>query len=78
MSSQFPPSSPRQLNELQAYDAMVAFITAYWNRGLKSSADIAALLGSMERGVLWANGMPVDPAFWADWNEAVTQVLDRT
>jgi hypothetical protein len=35
MSSPFPPSPPRQLDELQAYDAMVAFMDAYWKRGLK-------------------------------------------
>ena len=75
MSSPFPPSPPRQLDELQAYDAMLAFIHAYWERGLKSSDDIATLLGSMERGALWANGMPNDPAFWRDWTEAVDKAL---
>lgn len=67
-------SPPRTLNELEAFDAMRAFIEAYWERGGKRSDDLAVLLGNLDRET-WANGMPVDRAQWDDFREAVNSVL---
>ena len=47
-----------------AFDAMIAFLTAYWERGERASDDIAVLLGSLARH---DDGMPMDPALWEDW-----------
>jgi hypothetical protein len=65
---------PRSLDELKAFDAMVAFLEAYWERGDKASDDLAVLLSSLSRDI-WANSMPGDPAAWHDWREAVNKVL---
>lgn len=43
------------LTELQAYDAMVAFVEAYWRRGNRTSDDIAVLLSNISRDFMWAN-----------------------
>ena len=64
---------PRTLDELAAFDAMRAFLEAYWERGDKTSDDIAVLLGSLNRDV-WASDMPLDRAMWEDWREAVSAV----
>lgn len=65
---------PRQLDELQAFDAMCAFLEAYWILRGKQSNDIAALLGDISRD-MWANGTPGDPAAWSNWQDAVGKVL---
>ena len=70
-----PEEELRTLTELEAYDAMRAFLEAYWERGLKTSDDIAVLLGSVDRGV--DRGAPLDPAQWHDWREAVRQVMHK-
>ncbi|MBO6767536.1 MAG: hypothetical protein JJ901_04415 [Erythrobacter sp.] len=70
----FPPTEIRNLNELEAFDAMIAFIRAYWELRGKSSDDIANLLSNIDRNV-WANGVPGDPASWGDWQIAVSSVL---
>ena len=53
----------------QAYAAMVLYMVAIYER--TGSSDIGALLGGMS---LLADGGTVDPAAWADWEEAVSQV----
>ena len=58
------------LDEKQAYDAMTRFLATYWERGGKSSDDLAALLGSLNNNV-WADDVPADPAMWDDWMAAV-------
>ena len=63
--------STREIGELQAFDAMRAFLEAYWERGGKQSADLAGLLGSLNRHI----GPPLDVALWYDWKEAVDLVL---
>jgi hypothetical protein len=80
MNLESPPwdvPSRHQLTELEAYDAMRAFLKAYWERGLKSSDDIAVLLGSIQRGFPWADGSPADPAMWPDWLKAVDEVKNN-
>ena len=70
-----PP--PRELNELQAFDAMRHFLEAYWTRGGNRSDDLAVLLSNLSRE-MWANGMPGDPAQWNDFRAAVSEVLGDT
>lgn len=63
-------SDPRTLNEMEAFDAMCAFLAAYWERGGRASDDLAVLLGSLSRSIS-VNGMPADAALWTDWLDAV-------
>jgi hypothetical protein len=70
--SSWPEERLRSLTELEAYDAMHAFLEAYWERGLKTSDDIAVLLGSTQR---LRDGGPLDPAQWHDWRNAVEKVV---
>ena len=58
------------LTPLEAYDAMFVFLEAYWERGGKSSDDIAGLLGSMNRTV-FKDRVTADPAQWHDWIAAI-------
>ncbi len=41
----------RDLDELEAFDAMRKFLEAYWERGGRRSNDLAVLLGSVHRDV---------------------------
>jgi hypothetical protein len=65
-----------KLTELEAYDAMLAFLEAYWKRGGGASDDLAVLLGSINRNI-WADLGPGDPAQWNDWMDAVEKVKSR-
>lgn len=38
----------RSLNELEAFDAMRAFLEAYWERGHKQSDDLAVAAGELK------------------------------
>lgn len=58
----------QSLTAREAYNAMRAFLDAYWERGGKTSDDIAILLGAMECS---ADGAPMDPAHWNDWLVAI-------
>ncbi len=64
------------LQPLEAFDVMRAFLKAYWERGLKSSDDIAVLLGSMNRNEN-DNTPPLDIAQWQDWLDAIKAVRAR-
>lgn len=68
----WPQEELRPLTELEAYDAMLAFLGAYWERGGKASDDIAVLLASTQR---LQDGGPLDPAQWYDWRAAVEMVV---
>jgi hypothetical protein len=61
-----------QIDVSVAYDAMLVFLEAYWERGDRKSDDIAVLLGGLQR--LERDGVPVDQAMWNDWLEAVDHV----
>ncbi|CAN5378835.1 hypothetical protein BH11PSE5_BH11PSE5_21380 [soil metagenome] len=61
------------LYELAAFDAMRAFLEAYWERGLKSDDGLASLLSNLNRSV-WADHSTADPAMWRDWKDAVARI----
>jgi hypothetical protein len=61
------------LDELAAFDAMRAFLEAYWVRGLKSDDGLANLLSNLDRSV-WDDHSTGDPAMWQDWKDAVALV----
>jgi hypothetical protein len=52
-----------------AFEAMRIFLEAYWQRGGCSSEEIASLLGGLNRAE--RGQMPLDPAMWSDWLQAV-------
>jgi hypothetical protein len=66
------------LDELVAFDAMRAFLENWWRRSgspdhsVFEEGDVLWLLSACDRDV-WKNGMPSDPAMWADWREAVAR-----
>ena len=58
------------LSAEQAYQAMFAFLEAYWRRGGCTDDQIADLLSGLEGGA----GQTADPASWGEWLEAVSLV----
>ncbi len=73
-NDEHPLRTPRySLSELEAYDAMLAFLVAYWERGGKSDNSLAGLLGGLSRDT-WVGGSTADPAQWNDWLAAVEKV----
>ena len=58
-----------KLNEVTAYQAMIAFLERYY--GLTNSDEIGALLGSMQ---LLGDGEPADRGMWEEWLQAVNSV----
>ena len=59
------PQSARPLDEGVGFEAMKLFLEAYWDRGGRTSNDVAVLLGSLD----------VDPAQRSDWTTAVSRAL---
>ena len=59
-----------QLNEKQAYQAMILYLQEIYRR--TASEDIGALLGEMS---LLPDGSAADPAAWLDWLQQVHHVL---
>jgi hypothetical protein len=55
----------RMLDQEAAFRAMCAYIEAYWERGLRSSDDIAQLLSILHD----------DPATPDDWAGAIEKVI---
>ena len=56
-----------QTNLKTAFNAMTIFLTDYWERGGRSSDDMATLLGSLGSN---RDGFPMDIALWDDWRKA--------
>lgn len=56
----------------EAYQAMIAFLDAYWERGGRADDQIAMLLGAMAGG----QGRTADPAMWGDWIKAIESTTD--
>ena len=76
----------QRLTTLESYDAMRFFLEKYWERGHKSSNDIASLLGSLNRDgsgsfIIYEEdeemAMPLDQAMWHDWLDAIKFVSRR-
>lgn len=61
-------SNISSLSARKAFDVLRIFLERYWERGLKSSDDIAVLLGSLNP--VGDKGLPLDIAQWSDWLEA--------
>ena len=64
-----------ELTELEAYDAMLEFLTALWERGGKTPIDLAVVLGFINRNRK-LNLPPGDIAQWDDWLAAVREVKE--
>jgi hypothetical protein len=56
----------------RAFDAMRRFLEGYWERGGKKSDDLAVLLGSLNRDE-GSRSLPLDPALWSDWLDAIEE-----
>lgn len=69
----WPGELSSTLDELAAFDAMQAFLEAYWERGLRNDDGIARLLGNLSRSV-WQDHSTADPAMWQDWKEAIALI----
>ena len=54
----------------EGYKAMLLYLDAHWRRNGKPD-EIGGLLGGM---ALAEDGEPMDPAAWADWEEAVAEM----
>lgn len=54
----------------QAYQAMFAFVEAYWKRGGRTDDQVAELLSWMQG----ESGQTADPAMWADWLDAIGSI----
>ena len=70
MNSKWAIDGERALSSLNAFDAMRAFLEAYWEREFKQSDDMAVLLGSLNR-VPVSDTPPLDIALWHDWLKAI-------
>jgi hypothetical protein len=64
------------LDEKVAFEAMRHFLEAHWERGGRTSDDLAILLGELSTD-LWADGMPGDPAQWQDWLNAIDRATGQ-
>lgn len=62
----------KKLTEIQAYDAMFEFLSAYYER--THSDGVGSLLGDLQLGT---DRMPADPAAWGDWQASISKVLAR-
>jgi hypothetical protein len=71
--SPWPGDLTPTLDALTAFDAMRAFLETYWERGNKTSDDLAVVLGNLNRSI-WSDGRPSDPAQWDDWKAAISKV----
>ena len=63
-----------ELSIRDAYLSMIHFLDAYWERGQRSSDDIAILLGGMP---LLGDGCSSDPAMLSDWMDSVRAVTGK-
>lgn len=60
----------KDLTKEEAYLAMFSFLEDYYER--TNSDEIGSLLSSM---CLMTDGMPMDQAFWDEWEQAVQKAL---
>lgn len=59
---------------IDSFDTMRRFLEAYWERGGRTSDDIAILLGSLNRDE-FTHSPPLDAAMWEDWLSAASEVV---
>ncbi len=59
------PQNARSLSEAIGFEALKLFLEAYWERGGRTSDDIAVLLSNLD----------IDPAQRSDWADAVGRAL---
>lgn len=62
----------QELDARLAYKAMFRFLEKYY--ALSNAEDVGALLGSTSMDV-FQDAMPADPAMWAEWLEAIQDVI---
>ncbi len=70
-------SNDSAISPATAFDAMREFLEAYWDQGGRTSNDLAILLSSLNRDET-TQSMPLDPAMWDDWLDAVNKVRSRS
>jgi hypothetical protein len=58
------------IDERLAFEAMLQFVEAHWERTGRPDA-VGALLGDINTRGIWADGTPGDPGTWEDWLEAI-------
>jgi len=63
----------KKLTEMQAYNAMFEFLSAYYRR--TNSDGVGSLLGDLQLGT---DRMPADPAAWSDWQNCISKVLGES
>jgi hypothetical protein len=69
----YPGDDTLCLSARDVFDAVRHFLEAYWERGSRSSEDIAFLLSAMD-GTMTNDGGPIDRAQRDDWLDAVDKV----
>jgi hypothetical protein len=62
--------SKRLLSPEQAFQAMLAFLSAYYER-TEGTAELGEVLGDIQ---LNRDGSTMDPAAWGDWLTAIDAV----
>ena len=62
------------LSPEQAFKAMFLFLNQYYER-TGGEGDLGAILGDMQ--INKQDGLPLDPAAWADWVAAIDGALAR-
>lgn len=61
-----------ELTEKEAFRAMFYFLVDYYRR--TKSDEIGGILGDLS---LRDDGMPMDPAAWIDWKNAVSKAIEE-
>ena len=62
------------LSSEQAFQVMFAFLNDYYQR-TAGKAELGDVLGDIQ--VNESDGMPADPAAWADWISAIDTVVKK-
>ncbi|WP_161638402.1 hypothetical protein [uncultured Brevundimonas sp.] len=66
--------SAPELSIRESYLCMAHFLETYWDRGGRSSEELAGLLGGLP---LSPDGVSADPAMMGDWLDAVAAVTGK-